>query len=61
MRRHPPRPDVAFARAGGDSPGATTTRREFGGDGSEKMTSGYRQTYDRWRADPQAFWAEAAR
>ena len=24
------------------------------------MTS-YRQTYDRWRADPQAFWAEAAR
>jgi propionyl-CoA synthetase len=23
--------------------------------------SGYRQTYDRWRADPQAFWAEAAR
>jgi len=25
------------------------------------MTSGYRQTYDRWRADPQAFWADAAR
>jgi propionyl-CoA synthetase len=25
------------------------------------MTSGYRQTYDRWRADPQDFWAEAAR
>ena len=25
------------------------------------MTSRYRQTYDRWRADPQAFWAEAAR
>jgi propionyl-CoA synthetase len=25
------------------------------------MTSGYQQTYDRWRADPQAFWAEAAR
>ena len=25
------------------------------------MTSGYRQTYDHWRADPQAFWAEAAR
>ena len=25
------------------------------------MTSGYRETYDRWRADPQAFWAEAAR
>jgi propionyl-CoA synthetase len=25
------------------------------------MISGYRQTYDRWRADPQAFWAEAAR
>jgi propionyl-CoA synthetase len=25
------------------------------------MTSGYRQTYDRWRADPQGFWAEAAR
>ncbi len=25
------------------------------------MTSCYRQTYDRWRADPQAFWAEAAR
>jgi propionyl-CoA synthetase len=24
------------------------------------MTSGYRQTYDRWRADPQGFWAEAA-
>ena len=23
--------------------------------------NGYRQTYDRWRADPQAFWAEAAR
>jgi propionyl-CoA synthetase len=23
--------------------------------------SGYRQTYDQWRADPQAFWAEAAR
>jgi propionyl-CoA synthetase len=23
--------------------------------------SGYRQTYDEWRADPQAFWAEAAR
>ena len=22
--------------------------------------SGYRQTYDQWRADPQAFWAEAA-
>jgi propionyl-CoA synthetase len=25
------------------------------------MTSGYRQTYDRWRANPQGFWAEAAR
>jgi propionyl-CoA synthetase len=25
------------------------------------MTSGYRQIYDRWRADPQGFWAEAAR
>ncbi len=25
------------------------------------MTSAYRQTYDRWRADPQGFWAEAAR
>jgi propionyl-CoA synthetase len=25
------------------------------------MTSGYRQTYDQWRADPQAFWADAAR
>ncbi len=25
------------------------------------MTRGYRQTYDRWRADPQGFWAEAAR
>src|SRR3984957_18930344 len=25
------------------------------------MTSAYRQTYDRWRGDPQAFWAEAAR
>jgi propionyl-CoA synthetase len=25
------------------------------------MTSGYRQTYDQWRADPQGFWAEAAR
>jgi propionyl-CoA synthetase len=25
------------------------------------MTSCYRQTYDRWRADPQGFWAEAAR
>jgi propionyl-CoA synthetase len=25
------------------------------------MTSDYRQTYDRWRADPQGFWAEAAR
>ena len=23
--------------------------------------SGYRQTYDQWRADPQAFWGEAAR
>ena len=23
--------------------------------------SGYSQTYDQWRADPQAFWAEAAR
>ncbi|RBP18308.1 propionyl-CoA synthetase [Roseiarcus fermentans] len=23
--------------------------------------SGYRQTYDQWRADPQAFWAQAAR
>ncbi|HTR12370.1 MAG TPA: propionyl-CoA synthetase [Roseiarcus sp.] len=23
--------------------------------------SGYRQTYDQWRADPQGFWAEAAR
>ena len=23
--------------------------------------SGYRQTYDQWRADPQAFWANAAR
>ncbi|HWY80463.1 MAG TPA: hypothetical protein VNY10_00725, partial [Roseiarcus sp.] len=34
---------------------------EFGGIGSETMTSGYRQTYDRWRADPQGFWAEAAR
>ena len=33
---------------------------EFGVGGSETMTSGYRQTYDRWRADPQAFWAEAA-
>jgi propionyl-CoA synthetase len=28
--------------------------------GSETMASGYRQTYDQWRADPQAFWAEAA-
>ena len=25
------------------------------------MTSGYRQTYDQWRSDPQAFWREAAR
>ena len=25
------------------------------------MTSGYHETYDRWRADPQGFWAEAAR
>jgi propionyl-CoA synthetase len=25
------------------------------------MISGYRQTYDRWRADPQAFWGDAAR
>ena len=25
------------------------------------MTSGYRETYDQWRADPQAFWGEAAR
>ena len=25
------------------------------------MTSAYRQTYDRWRSDPQAFWAEVAR
>jgi propionyl-CoA synthetase len=25
------------------------------------MTSCYRQTYDRWRSDPQGFWAEAAR
>ena len=25
------------------------------------MTSGYRETYDRWRADPQGFLAEAAR
>jgi propionyl-CoA synthetase len=25
------------------------------------MGSGYRQTYDQWRADPQAFWASAAR
>ena len=25
------------------------------------MTSGYRQTYDQWRADPQAFWRDAAR
>jgi propionyl-CoA synthetase len=25
------------------------------------MTSCYRQTYGRWRADPQGFWAEAAR
>jgi propionyl-CoA synthetase len=25
------------------------------------MTSVYRQTYDQWRADPQAFWAKAAR
>ena len=23
--------------------------------------SGYHETYDRWRDDPQAFWAEAAR
>ena len=26
-----------------------------------KRMSGYRQTYDQWRADPQAFWGEAAR
>jgi propionyl-CoA synthetase len=32
-----------------------------GREGSETMTSGYHETYDRWRADPQAFWAEAAR
>ena len=38
-----------------DAPGVR--RRQ----GSETMTSLYRQTYDRWRADPQAFWAEAAR
>ncbi|MBV8795979.1 MAG: AMP-binding protein, partial [Hyphomicrobiales bacterium] len=25
------------------------------------MTGGYRETYDRWRTDPQGFWAEAAR
>jgi propionyl-CoA synthetase len=25
------------------------------------MTGGYLETYDRWRADPQGFWAEAAR
>src|SRR5579871_257692 len=24
------------------------------------MAGGYRRTYDQWRADPQAFWAEAA-
>ena len=24
------------------------------------MTSRYRQTYDQWRADPQAFWGAAA-
>src|SRR6516162_7811419 len=36
-------------------------RPGFGRRGREAMTSGYRQTYDRWRADPQAFWAEAAR
>jgi propionyl-CoA synthetase len=53
--------DVAFVRARDDSPCATTTRREFGVEGNETMTSRYRQTYDRWRGDPQAFWAEAAR
>ena len=25
------------------------------------MVSGYRRTYDRWRADPEGFWAEAGR
>jgi propionyl-CoA synthetase len=48
-----------------DAPGATIRARqrraEFGGGGSETMTSGYHETYDRWRADPQGFWAEAAR
>jgi propionyl-CoA synthetase len=34
---------------------------ELGSGGCEAMTSGYRQTYDGWRADPQGFWAEAAR
>ena len=25
------------------------------------MTSGYLETYEQWRSDPQAFWREAAR
>src|ERR1700761_987251 len=52
--------DVAFRRAGRENLRPTTTRPEFGG-GSETMTGGYHETYDRWRADPQGFWAEAAR
>src|SRR5580704_16922218 len=63
-RRSPPSAvspaGVAFRRAGRDNLRATTKRRSFGGVGSEMTTSGYRQTYDRWRADPQGFWAEAA-
>jgi propionyl-CoA synthetase len=41
--------------------GATIRADLNNGDRSETMTSGYRQTYDEWRADPQAFWANAAR
>ncbi|MGO9422793.1 propionyl-CoA synthetase [Roseiarcus sp.] len=36
------------------------TSNDLGAKGAKRM-SGYRQTYDQWLADPQAFWAEAAR
>ena len=52
--------DVAFRRARRDSSHARKRRAGVRRRREETMTSRYRQTYDRWRADPQGFWAEAA-
>src|SRR5439155_25081030 len=49
------------SRASGATTRIIEPQPSLGGEGSAAMTSDYRRTYDQWRADPQAFWANAAR